>query len=90
MRQFVGIDLGVEWTPDETTTCKFRRLLTQNQLGKKVVARVNEHRNASGILATVNGWDYLKTKTCHVRGREHHAIGSVSPDGLDFPGDKRL
>ncbi len=49
MRQFVGIDLGVERAPDETTICKFRHLLTKNQLGKKVFARVNEHLKASGM-----------------------------------------
>ena len=28
MRSFVGIDLGVEAAPDETTVCKFRHLRT--------------------------------------------------------------
>jgi IS5 family transposase len=27
MRAFVGIDLGAEGAPDETTVCKFRHLL---------------------------------------------------------------
>ncbi len=49
MRQFVGIDLGVERVPDETTICKFRCLLTKNQLRKKFFARVNEHLKASGM-----------------------------------------
>ena len=49
MRQFVGIDLGAERAPDETTICKFRHLLIKNQLGKKVFARVNEHLRASGM-----------------------------------------
>src|SRR6058998_3608560 len=30
MRQFVGIDLGCEPVPDETTVCKFRHLLEAN------------------------------------------------------------
>jgi IS5 family transposase len=33
MRNFVGIDLGVEGVPDETTICKFRHLLERNKLG---------------------------------------------------------
>src|SRR6059058_805271 len=33
MRQFVGIDLGCEPVPDETTVCKFRHLLEEHQLG---------------------------------------------------------
>jgi hypothetical protein len=35
MRNFVGIDLGVEAAPDETTVCKFRHLLEKNKLGRK-------------------------------------------------------
>src|SRR5437773_7618314 len=31
MRQFVGIDLGCEPVPDETTVCKFRHLLEAHQ-----------------------------------------------------------
>lgn len=33
MRGFVGIDLGVEEAPDETTVCKFRRLLEKHKRG---------------------------------------------------------
>jgi IS5 family transposase len=49
MRRFVGIDLGQERAPDETTICKFRHLLERNQLGKKVFATVNEHLKANGL-----------------------------------------
>jgi hypothetical protein len=34
MRQFVGIDLGQEPAPDETTVCKFRHLLEEHGLGE--------------------------------------------------------
>jgi transposase, IS5 family len=33
LRQFVGIDLGREPVPDETTVCKFRHLMEQHNLG---------------------------------------------------------
>jgi transposase, IS5 family len=33
MRDFVGIDLGREPVPDETTVCKFRHLLEEYGLG---------------------------------------------------------
>jgi transposase, IS5 family len=33
MRQFVGIDLGCEPAPDETTVCKFRHLLERHGVG---------------------------------------------------------
>ena len=32
MRSFVGIDLGCEPVPDETTMCKFRHLLEQHEM----------------------------------------------------------
>jgi IS5 family transposase len=49
MRSFVGIDLGVEGAPDETTVCKFRHLLERNQLGKTLLKAVNDHLHRSGI-----------------------------------------
>jgi transposase, IS5 family len=49
MRQFVGIDLGNEPVPDETTVCKFRHLLEQHDLGAGIFARVNEHLQGQGI-----------------------------------------
>jgi len=42
MRNFAGIDLGVEAVPDETTVCKFRHLLEKNKLGKKLLTTVND------------------------------------------------
>ena len=41
MRQFVGIDLGCEPVPDETTVCKFRHLLEEHQLGEQILGQVN-------------------------------------------------
>lgn len=49
MRSFVGIDLGVEGAPDETTVCKFRHLLERNKLGKTLLKAVNEHLRRNGI-----------------------------------------
>ncbi len=49
MRTFVGIDLGVEGAPDETTVCKFRHLLERNKLGKVLLTAVNDHLHRSGI-----------------------------------------
>ena len=37
MRQFVGIDLGNEPVPDETTACKFRHLLEEHRLGGEIL-----------------------------------------------------
>ena len=41
MRNFAGIDLGVEAAPDETTVCNFRHLLEKNKLGKKLLTSVD-------------------------------------------------
>lgn len=49
MRRFVGIDLGHERVPDETTVCKFRHLLERHGLGEKIFQRVGEHLRARGF-----------------------------------------
>jgi transposase, IS5 family len=52
MRQFVGIDLGQEPAPDETTVCKFRHLLEEHGLGEKILGTVNLHLQARGVRIT--------------------------------------
>jgi len=49
MRNFVGIDLGREAAPDETTICKFRHLIEEHALGKEILASVNAHLEAKGV-----------------------------------------
>ena len=49
MRNFVGIDLGREAAPDETTICKFRHLIEEEGLGKMMLTVVNDHLKAKGI-----------------------------------------
>ena len=49
MRQFVGIDLGREPVPDETTICKFRHLLEAHQVGEQLFARIREHLVKQGL-----------------------------------------
>ena len=52
MRQFVGVDLGCEPVPDETTVCKFRHLLEEHQLGEQILGQVNLHLQAQGVRIT--------------------------------------
>jgi len=52
MRQFVGVDLGREPAPDETTVCKFRHLLEARHLGEQILGRVNLHLQAQGVRIT--------------------------------------
>jgi transposase, IS5 family len=49
MRGFVGIDLGSEPAPDETTVCKFRHLLERHGLGKRIFAQVNRYLERHGL-----------------------------------------
>ena len=52
MRRFVGIDLGREPAPDETTGCKFRHLLEAHNLGDQLFALIAEYLEDNGL--TVN------------------------------------
>jgi len=49
MRSFVGVDLGREPAPDETTVCKFRHLLERHGLGKRLFERVNAYLAEHGF-----------------------------------------
>ena len=49
MREFVGIDLGREPVPDETTILNFRHLLERHGLGKKLFERMNQHLASRGL-----------------------------------------
>ena len=45
----MGIDLGREPAPDETTICKFRHLLEANGLGEAIFQKVGEHLKGRGL-----------------------------------------
>ncbi len=49
LRDFVGIDLGQEPAPDETTVCKFRHLLEEHSLGAQMLETVNLHLQSKGV-----------------------------------------
>lgn len=52
LRTFVGIDLGQEPVPDETTVCKFRHLLEQHGLGRVLFDEVTQHLRAQGLAVS--------------------------------------
>ena len=52
MRDFVGIDLGREPVPDETTVCKFRHLLEEHALGGEMLETVNLYLQSRGVRIT--------------------------------------
>jgi IS5 family transposase len=49
MQRFVGIDLGREAPPDETTILKFRHLLEEHNIGEELFAEVNRYLREHGI-----------------------------------------
>ena len=49
MRRFVGVDLGREPVPDETTVCRFRHLLEAHDLGRPLFDEVQRHLAAKGV-----------------------------------------
>src|SRR5215467_10904122 len=52
MRAFVGIDLGREPVPDETTVCKFRHLLEEHRLGPVLFNTVTAYLRDRGIVVS--------------------------------------
>jgi transposase, IS5 family len=52
LRAFVGIDLGQEPVPDETTVCKFRHLLEEHGLGRGLFDEVTEYLRTQGLAVS--------------------------------------
>lgn len=50
LRQFAGLSLSRGSIPDETTILKFRHLLEQNNLTRKILDAVSEHFHDKGLL----------------------------------------
>jgi IS5 family transposase len=50
IRAFVGIDLTHESAPDATTLLKFRRLLENNKLTRRIFDEINGHLASKGLL----------------------------------------
>ena len=53
MRGFVGIDLGCEPVPDETTVCRFRHRLEAHDLGRRLFDEVQRHLAANGLKVAI-------------------------------------
>jgi IS5 family transposase len=69
MRNFVGIDLGNEAAPDETTICKFRHLIENNGFSKMMLKTVNDHLKSKGIKI---GTGMIMDATRAGRGETRH------------------
>lgn len=49
MRRFVGVDLGREPAPDETTICKFRHLMEAHNLGEQLFVLIGDYLEENGL-----------------------------------------
>ena len=90
MRRFVGIDLGREPVPDETTILKFRHLLEAHDLGARLFELIGDHLDSAGLQVRT-GCVYRKLmpqinmmQSTKDRPRADHARG------LDRPGKGRI
>ena len=86
MRGFVGIDLGREPVPDETTVCKFRHLLEEHELGSAHFERVQEHLQERGVPDR-HGNDRGCDDYARSEFDEERAAGARSGDASDTQGE---
>ena len=52
MLHFIGLDLGTERAPDETTICKFRHMIEEQSLGESLFEQVKAYLRRQGIVVT--------------------------------------
>jgi IS5 family transposase len=78
MRSFVGIDLGREPVPDETTACKFRHLLEKHEIGRQLFEQVHAHLETQGIK--VSKGTIVDATIINAPSSTKNASGSRDPD----------
>ncbi len=78
MREFARVDLGEAPPPDETTIRKFRHLLEEHKLGKKLFAEVNRYLADCGI--TVSGGTIVNATIIHAPSSTKNQDGERDPE----------
>lgn len=78
MREFVGINLGLEPVPDETTVCKFRHLLERHDLGRKLFEDVGRHLQSKGMK--VSGGTIVDATIIAAPSSTKNASGERDPE----------
>lgn len=78
MRSFVGIDLGREPAPDETTICKFRHLIENHKLGDEILQSVNDHLAAKGVK--IGNGTIMDATIIHAPSSTKNASGERDPE----------
>ena len=56
LRRFVGVDLGRDFVPDETTILKFRRLLERHDLARAIFDEVRSFCGRKACCCRKAGW----------------------------------
>ncbi len=78
MRAFARVDLGEAPPPDETTICKFRHLLEEHELGKKLFAEVNRYLADCGI--TISGGTIVDATIINAPSSTKNQNGERDPE----------
>ena len=78
MRRVVGIDLGREPVPDETTMCRFRGLLEEHDLGRRLFDEVQRHLAAPG--AEVVTWTIVDATIINAPSSTKNADKARNPE----------
>jgi hypothetical protein len=82
MRAFVGIDLGREPVPDETTICKFRHRLEAHGLGRALSSRLSRRRSFFFMQCSTRdaatGSSASRPRTASVRTRRSRRVTPMS------------
>ncbi len=78
MRRFVGIDLGREPVPDETTICNFRHMLERHDLGKRLFETLHAHLERRGI--TLSRGTIVDTTIISAPSSTKNATGTRDPE----------
>jgi len=78
MRQFAGVDLGQASAPDETSILHFRHLLEQHDLGKPMLARVNQYLKSHGM--TIGTGTIVDATIIHAPSSTKNQDGKRDPE----------
>ena len=78
MRKFMGLDFGVEQTPDATTLLHFRHLVETHGLGEKLLASQNEIFDAQGWI--MRGGSIVDATIIAAPSSTKNAAGTRDPE----------
>jgi hypothetical protein len=78
MRRFVGVELGEDAVPDETTILKFRHLLERHQLTEAIFAAVQDLLTARGIV--LKSGTIVDATMIHAPSSTKNAPGARDPE----------